>query len=149
MSTFPRPTHRSHPRRHHGYEVDDPYAWLADPDDAQVLPHLRAENAYADAVTAPLAKLRGEIFEEIRARTQESDLSVPVAYRGWWYYRRTVQGSQYPIRARVPIVPGVPRPEIAAIAPEPTPGEPGAEPGLVSPLAPPGEQILLDGNVEA
>lgn len=141
MSTYPVPQRRPHPRRHHGHEFDDSYAWLADPQDEEVLAHLRAENAYAEAMTAGLEPLRGALFEEIKRRTQESDLSVPVAYRGWWYYRRTVEGAQYPIRARVRIEPGVPRPELA------TPSDAGES--SAAPAAPAGEQILLDGNVEA
>ena len=141
MSTYPVPQRRPHPRRHHGHEFDDSYAWLADPQDEEVLAHLRAENAYAEAMTAGLEPLRGALFEEIKRRTQESDLSVPVAYRGWWYYRRTVEGAQYPIRARVRIEPGVPRPELA------TPSDAGES--SAAPAAAAGEQILLDGNVEA
>lgn len=155
MLTSPVPQQRPHLRRHHGHEFDDVYAWLADPSDEEVLAHLRAENAYAEAMTAPLEPLRARLFEEIKARTQESDLSVPVAYRGWWYYRRTVQGQQYPIRARVRIVPGEPRPELAessqgAEASQGPESSPGSESGGVEAAsAPAGEQILLDGNVEA
>ncbi len=141
MPTYPVPQRRPHPRRHHGHEFDDSYAWLADPQDEEVLAHLRAENAYAEAMTDGLEPLRGALFEEIKRRTQESDLSVPVAYRGWWYYRRTVEGAQYPIRGRVRIEPGVPRPELA------TPSDVGES--SAAPAAPAGEQILLDGNVEA
>ena len=76
--TYPVPQRRPHPRRHHGHEFDDSYAWLADPQDEEVLAHLRAENAYAEAMTDGLEPLRGALFEEITRRTQESDLSVPV-----------------------------------------------------------------------
>lgn len=131
MVTPPLAPHRPHPRRHHGRVTVDPYAWLSDPSDEAVLAHLRAENAYAQEVTAHLEPLRETLFEEIRARTQEADLSVPVEYRGWWYYGRTVEGGQYGIRARVPVEPGGSRPVV--------------EPGRV----PPGEQVLLDGNAEA
>lgn len=131
MPTFPVPATRPHPRRHHGHVTDDPYAWLADSASKEVLAHLAAENDYAEAMTAQLGQLRTKIFEEIRARTQETDLSVPVAHGGWWYYRRTVQGSQYAIRARVPLSGDGARPEL--------------EPGSI----PSGEQVLLDGNVEA
>ncbi len=104
---------------------------MADRDSAELMAHLEAENAYAEAVTAELGEARTILFEEIRARTQETDLSVPVCYRGWWYYHRTLEGQQYARQCRVPAEPGVPRPALS--------------PGT----APPGEQVLVDGNVEA
>ena len=52
------------------------------------------ENAYAEAMTADLAPLREAIFEEIKGRTQETDLSVPVASGPWWYYSRSFEGKQ-------------------------------------------------------
>lgn len=131
MVSPPLADRRPHTRRHHGRVTVDPYAWLSDPHDESVLAHLRAENDYAQALTEHLEPLRETLFEEIRARTQEADLSVPVEYRGWWYYGRTVEGGQYGIRARVPVEPGGSRPVVEA--------------GRV----PPGEQVLLDGNAEA
>lgn len=118
-------------REHHGDTFLDPFEWLRDKDDPAVLAHLQNENAYADAVTAHLGPLREQLFEEIRSRTQETDLSVPVASGPWWYYSRSEEGQQYSIECRVQRVAGEPRPS-------PAPGEPV-----------PGEQILLDANVEA
>ncbi|WP_243887174.1 S9 family peptidase [Dermatophilus congolensis] len=113
----------------HGDAVADPYAWLADVEDARVIEHVEAENAYAESVMADLGPLRESIVSEIRSRTQETDMSVPVSYRGWWYFSRTVEGGQYGIACRVPDVDGE-RPEVG-----------------VETL--PEEQVLLDGNVEA
>ncbi|SDS00823.1 oligopeptidase B Serine peptidase. MEROPS family S09A [Paraoerskovia marina] len=123
-----RPTTRTH----HGDVVTDPYEWLRDKESPEVLAHLEAENAYAAAQTDDLADLRERIVGEIKARTQETDLSVPVAEGPWWYYSRTVEGQQYAIRARAPRVPG------DDVPPELVPGEPVE-----------GEQVLLDENVAA
>ena len=68
----PRPVER------HGAVVDDDWAWLRDRDDPDVLTYLQAENDYADAWFDDLRPLRDEIFGEIKSRTQETDLSVPV-----------------------------------------------------------------------
>lgn len=111
--------------------VVDPYEWLRDKADPAVVSHLEAENAYAEAVTADLQPLRDAIFEEIRSRTQETDLSVPVASGPWWYYSRSYEGSQYSVECRCPRVEGAPRPMPEAQA-------------QVE-----GEQVLLDGNLEA
>src|SRR5436853_7853673 len=82
------------PRTFHGDTVVDEYAWLADKGDPDTIGYLRAENAYTDALTAHLAPLREQIFEEIKARTQESDLSVPVRRGGWWHSSRTAERKQ-------------------------------------------------------
>ena len=51
--------------------------------------YLEAENAYADDTTAYLEPLRQKIFDEIKARTKETDLSVPTRRGDWWYYGRS------------------------------------------------------------
>ncbi|MDF2579903.1 MAG: oligopeptidase [Microbacterium sp.] len=124
---------REHRRTHHGDEFIDRYEWLRAKDDSEVIAHLEAENAYTDARTAHLGGLRERIFEEIKGRTLETDLSVPSRRGQWWYYSRTVEGSQYGIHCRAPL----------ASPDDWTP--PQLEPGVDVP----GEQVLLDGNVEA
>jgi oligopeptidase B len=120
-------------RSHHGDSFDDPYEWFRAKEDAAVLGHLEAENAYTEARTAHLAGLRERIFEEIKGRTLETDLSVPSRQGAWWYYGRTVEGSQYGIQCRAPL----------ASPDDWTPPELSPE------VEVPGEQVLLDGNVEA
>jgi oligopeptidase B len=87
-------------RTHHGDTVNDEYAWLADRDDPDTITYLEAENAFTEAATAALAPLQDQIFAEIKARTQESDLSVPARKGGWWHYARTVEGEQYAVHCR-------------------------------------------------
>lgn len=138
MSTSPRElpeppvaARRPTTRTHHGHAVEDPYEWLRAKTDPETIRHLEAENAYTEAMTGHLAPVSEAVFSEIKGRTQETDLSVPVRDGGWWYYTRTVEGSQYPLVCRV----GVDR------APE----RPVLEPGVDVP----GEQVLLDLNAEA
>jgi oligopeptidase B len=117
-----------HERVHHGDHVDDPYFWLADKENKEVVEYLEAENAYTEARTAGQADLRERIFQEIKGRTKETDLSVPSRKGGWWYYSRTQEGKQYSIHCRL------------------------AADGDTPPVLPedgsalPGEQVLLDGN---
>ncbi len=81
---------------------EDPYYWLRDDErkDPEVLAHLAAENAYANAVLAPVQPLEDTLFAELRARIQEQDSTVPVFDRGYWYYVRHETAKQYPIYAR-------------------------------------------------
>lgn len=85
----------------HGTRVD-PYYWLRDDErkDPDVLAYLNAENAYTDAVLAPVKSLEDTLFGELRARVKEDDTSVPTFERGYWYYARYETGKQYPIYAR-------------------------------------------------
>ncbi len=116
-------------RIHHGDVVTDEYAWLADKENPRTIAFLEAENAYTEAMTARQQALRGTIFDEIKARTRETDLSVPARKGGWWYYSRTVAGQQYSLHCRRSVRPGEVRP-------------PMTEDG--GPLD--GEDVLLDGN---
>jgi len=102
-----------HERTYHGDTVTDEYAWLADKDDPDTIAYLKAENAYTEAVTAGLAPLQDQIFAEIKARTQESDLSVPVRKGDWWQYARTVEGQQYTVHCRRAVRPGEVIPPLA------------------------------------
>ena len=126
----PTPERRPHVREHHGHRVEDPYAWMRDLEDPALLAHLEAENAYAEARTEHLAPLRATIVEEIRSRVKETDLSVPVASGPWWYYARTVEGRQYAAQVRSPLADHAVRPDPEA-------------------RSVPGEQVVVDGNVEA
>ncbi|NUP75199.1 MAG: S9 family peptidase [Sinomonas sp.] len=125
-------------REHHGDAFVDQYEWLRDKEDPEVVAHLTAENAYTEALTAGQQPLRDAIFEEIKGRTQETDLSVPRRLDNWWYYSRTIEGQQYPVYCRV-----------AATSTDPGDVEAWAPPAVVPGEPVPGEQVLLDGNAEA
>ena len=91
---------RSHVDTLHGDVRSDDYFWLRVKSDPAVRAYLEAENKYADAVLAPLSPLREQLYKEMLARIKQTDLSVPVRDRGYFYYTRTVEGQQYPIYAR-------------------------------------------------
>ena len=63
-------------RTHHGDTFVDSYEWMRDKDNPDVIAHIEAENAYTQARTAHLDGLRDDIFNEIKTRTKESDLSL-------------------------------------------------------------------------
>lgn len=120
-------------REHHGDVFIDHYEWLREKDNPEVIAHLEAENDYADQATAHLAPLRQKIFDEIKARTKETDLSIPTRRGDWWYYGRSFEGKQYGVQCRCPIVDS----------------DDWTPPVLDENTAIPGEQILLDENIEA
>jgi oligopeptidase B len=121
-------------RSHHGDVFVDPYEWLRDKDNPEVITYLEAENTYTEAQTTQLSELSDAVFSEIKARTKETDLSVPsyTSHQGgsaYWYYVRTVEGSEYPIYCRVVAKDRekLPDPEQEVV----------------------GEEVLLDANLEA
>ncbi len=118
-------------RSHHGDTVIDDYAWLADSDDPDMIAYVAAENAYSRARAADEERLRDAIYNEIRARTREADLSVPILKDSYWYYSRTSAGRQHEIRCRCPASPDEQMPLIEE-------GKPPAD-----------EEILLDCDAEA
>lgn len=120
-------------REHHGEVFADPYEWLRNKDDPDVIAYLEAENAYTEHVTEHLAPLRQAIFDEIKARTKETDLSVPTRRDAWWYYGRSYEGKQYSVHCRCPVA-------------DPDDWTP---PVLDENTEIPGEQVLLDENAEA
>src|SRR6202521_597886 len=84
----------------HGDTRVDPYYWLRDKGNPEVIAHLRAENAYTDAVMAPTTDLQETVYREIVGRVQETDTSAPTFFKGYWHYTRTVEGLDYEIHCR-------------------------------------------------
>ena len=134
MSAVPPVAKRVDTRReHHGDVFIDPYEWLREKDNPEVIAYLEAENDYVDQTTAHLDPLRQQIFDEIKARTKETDLSVPTRRGDWWYYARSFEGKQYGVHCRCPVT-------------DPDDWNP---PQFDEHTEIPGEQVLLDENVEA
>ncbi len=96
-------------------------------EDPGVLAYLEAENAYTEQALSPLTGLRTTLFEEMKARILETDMSVPARRGPWWYYGRTEEGKSYGIHCR--------RPASGNVDEFPPAGEPGMD-----------EVILLDEN---
>ena len=129
----PSPKRSQTQRVHHGDLFVDAYEWLRDKSDPEVIAHLEAENAHVDAQTAYQEPLRQQIFEEIKSRVKETDLSVPTRRGEWWYYARSFEGKQYGAHCRCPV----------------TRFEDWNPPVFDEHTEIPGEQVLLDENVEA
>ncbi len=129
MATPPQAPERPHTLTAFGHVRNDPWYWLRQRDDPQVRAYLEAENAYTGEVLGPLEALRTTLFEEMKARIKETDMSVPSRRGPWWYYGRSEEGKSYAIHCRRP-----------AGDPDELPpaGEPGGD-----------EEILLDENVLA
>ncbi|KQP66802.1 S9 family peptidase [Nocardioides sp. Leaf285] len=125
-------------REIHGLTRTDDYEWLREKESDDVTGYLEAENAWTRARTAHLGDLRQQVFDEIKARTRETDLSVPTRNRGHWYYARSFEGREYGASCRVPVT-------------DPddwTPPQPAEDCAPDEPALP-GEEVLLDLNALA
>jgi oligopeptidase B len=87
----------------HGQSRVDEYFWLRNRDDPEVISYLQAENRYAATIMRHTELLQEQLYEEMRSRIKEADLSVPERVDNYLYYSRTQAGSQYPIVCRRPV----------------------------------------------
>src|SRR5438046_9264323 len=88
--TPPMPVQRPAVLAKHGDKRIDPYFWLRQRANPEVIAHLQAENDYADVVMAPTRGLEERIYKEIVGRIQQTDTSPPTRFRGFWHYTPTV-----------------------------------------------------------
>jgi oligopeptidase B len=113
----------------HGDERVDDWFWLRDRDNPETTAYLEAENDYAERALAPTAELQQTLFDEIKARILETDVSAPFRHGPWWYYRRTVEGLPYGIHCR-----------------QPDPDRRRSAQDVAAEAAGPDEQVILDEN---
>lgn len=78
----------------------DPYYWLNERENPDVIQYLEDENAYTKAVLKPTQKLQEDLFAEMKGRIKEDDSSVPYFLNEYWYIQRYEAGKDYPIYTR-------------------------------------------------
>jgi len=98
--TPPAATRQEHVHVYHGRSFPDPWHWLRQKGTPEVERYLEAENAYTRAMTEGLEPFAEALYQEMLGRIQQTDLSVPTRVGSFYYYRRTVEGLQYPIHCR-------------------------------------------------
>ena len=81
-------------------KVVDNYYWLRDKSNPEVIKYLEQENAYTEAKTKGLKPFEDALYKEMLSHVKETDLDVPVRRGDYYYYSRTEEGKQYPIRCR-------------------------------------------------
>ena len=89
-----------HRLEQHGQVRMDNYYWLNDRANPEVLKYLQEENEYARAQRQHVAELEGALFEEIKGRIKQTDLSVPFKQGDYVYYVRYEEGKEYALYCR-------------------------------------------------
>lgn len=87
-------------REIHGKKLLDPYFWLREKESQEVIRYLKEENRYTKTIMQDTETLQSHLFEEMKSRIKESDLSVPEKIGPYYYYSRTEEGKQYRLHCR-------------------------------------------------
>ena len=90
-------------REFHNDVFVDEYAWMKDKESKRLREYIDSQNKYTEQRVSSLDSLRKQLFNEMKSRIQETDMSVPTRMDGYWYYVRTVEGKQYGIQCRMPV----------------------------------------------
>jgi len=78
----------------------DPYYWLNERENQEVISYLEAENAYTSAMLKHTEEFQTELYDEIVGRIKQTDMSVPYKRNGYYYYSRYEEGKEYPVYCR-------------------------------------------------
>lgn len=84
----------------HGDRRVDPYYWLNQRENPEVISYLEDENAYCDFQMKDTEDFQQLLFDEMKARYKEDDESLPYFFNGYWYITRFETGKEYPIFSR-------------------------------------------------
>jgi oligopeptidase B len=84
----------------HGHTRIDPYYWLRERKDPEVIDYLAAENAYTEAMMRDTKDFEENLYKEIVGRIKQDDQSVPYLDNGYHYYIRFEKGGEYPLVCR-------------------------------------------------
>ena len=98
-------------REYHGQLLHDDYLWLKDEgypevDDPDILGYLEAENRWFEQQMAPLQPAVDILFEEMKDRIEPEQEAVPWEDGDYSYRWRFVEGSEYRLWERRPLVGG-------------------------------------------
>ena len=84
----------------HGDERQDPYFWLKERENPEVIQYLEEENAYAEAVMKDTEDFQQLLFDEMKARYKKDDESLPYIFNEYWYIVRFEKGKEHPLFTR-------------------------------------------------
>ncbi len=86
----------------HGDTRVDPYYWMNDRENPDVIAYIEAENDYLHTKLSHTQSLQESLFEEMKGRIKQEDQSAPYFNNGYYYYTRFEEGKEYPVYCRKP-----------------------------------------------
>ncbi|HSF89596.1 MAG TPA: hypothetical protein VLA46_09280, partial [Saprospiraceae bacterium] len=84
----------------HGHTRVDPYYWLNERENPEVIDYLTAENQYLDTMLSHSKGFQEKLYNELVGRIKQTDMSVPYKDNGYYYITRYEEGQEYPIHSR-------------------------------------------------
>ncbi len=107
----PKADQISYVHKEHENERPDPYHWMRltdeqknagqlDDQTKKVVAYLEAENKYREDLTSHMKAFEDLLFEEIKGRIKQTDMSVPYKENGYYYVTRFEEGKEYAIYSR-------------------------------------------------
>ena len=84
----------------HGETLVDDFFWLREKTNPEVISHLQAEDAYAQAAMKHTVALQEKLYNEMLSHIKQTDTQVPYRAGDYFYYTRTEEGKQYAIFCR-------------------------------------------------
>lgn len=99
---IPTPTATKKPKdlTMHGDTRPDPYYWLNERENPEVIDYLTAENQYLDTMMSHSKGFQEKLYNELVGRIKQTDMSVPYKNNGYFYVTRYEEGQEYPIHSR-------------------------------------------------
>ena len=99
---IPVPTAAKKPKEltFHGDTRIDPYYWLNERENPEVIDYLTAENQYTDTILSHTKAFQEKLYNELVGRIKQTDMSVPYKDNGYFYITRYEEGQEYPIHSR-------------------------------------------------
>ena len=84
----------------HNHTRIDPYYWLNDRENSEVIKYLNQENNYASYKMKHTENLQNDLYEEIIGRLDKEESSVPYFLDGYFYSQSYEKGNEYPVFKR-------------------------------------------------
>jgi len=85
---------------HHSDVRVDPFYWLREKENPEVIAYLEAENAWALSQMAHTKELQESLYEEMVSRIKEDDETAPYPHGGYFYYSKTIKDQNYEVHCR-------------------------------------------------
>ncbi|XP_010261180.1 PREDICTED: uncharacterized protein LOC104600060 [Nelumbo nucifera] len=84
----------------HGRTWEDPYHWMSNTNDSDLLKYLNQENNYVEAFMADTIQLQQKLLSEMRSRMPPKISTPPERWGPWLYYQYIPEGKEYPVLCR-------------------------------------------------
>lgn len=97
---YPKPEKQTKVFTDHGYHREDPYYWMKERENPQVINFLKKENVLADKFFAEHQSIIDELFGELKSRTAENEDSAPLKKGPYTYWSRYQAGLEHPQHVR-------------------------------------------------